>query len=120
MRGKALAALDDLVGRGAQGAAADHHAARGIGAAADRDLVGVGLRQMDFVLGHAKPIGDHLRIGRLVPLPVRQGAGEDRQLARWVEAQFHALVKDAGIVDVVGDAAAAAFAGGLAFGVRAA
>ena len=81
MRGKALAALDHLVGRGAQGAAADHHAARGIGAAADRDLVGVGLRQMDLVLGTPSQSADHLRIARLVPLPVRQGAGEDRQFA---------------------------------------
>ena len=113
MRGEALAALDHLVGRGAQRAAADHHAARGIGAAADRDLVGIGLRQMDLVLGHAEPVGDHLGIGRLVPLAVRQGAGEDRQLARWVEAHLHALVEDAGIVDVIDDAAAAVFAGGV-------
>ena len=120
MRGKALAALDDLVGRGAQCAAADHHAARGIGAAADRDLVGVGLRQMDFVFRHAEPVGDHLGIGGLVPLPMRQGAGEDRHFARWVEAQFHALVEDAGIVDIVDDAAPAIFAGGLLCAWRAA
>src|SRR5271165_3835032 len=71
MGGKALAALDDLVGGGAQCAAADHHAARGVGAAADRDLVGVGLFEMDLVLGHAAPVGDHLSIAGLVPLPMR-------------------------------------------------
>jgi hypothetical protein len=49
MRCKALAAIDDLFG--AQGTAADHHAAPGIGAAADRNLVGVGLCQMELVLG---------------------------------------------------------------------
>jgi hypothetical protein len=70
MRGKALAALDDLVGRGAQCAAADHHAARGISAAADRDLICVGLQEMDLIEGHAEPVGGHLRIARLVPLPV--------------------------------------------------
>jgi len=57
MRRKALAAFDDLVGRGARRAAADHHAARGVSAAADRDLVGVGLREMDLVEGHAEPVG---------------------------------------------------------------
>ena len=102
-----LAALDDLVRGGAQRAAADHHAARGVGAATDCDLVGVGLREMDLLFGHAEPVGDHLRIARLVPLAVRQRAGDDRQFTRRVEAQFHALVEDAGIVDIVGDAAAA-------------
>jgi hypothetical protein len=56
---KALAARDDLVGRGAQGTAADHHAARRISAAAERDIVSVGLRQMDLVLGHAELIRDY-------------------------------------------------------------
>ena len=79
VRRKALAALDDLIGCSAQGAAADHHAARGIGTAADRDLVGIGLGEMDLVFRHTEPVGDHLRIARLVPLPVRQGAGDDRQ-----------------------------------------
>ena len=69
---------------------------------------------MDLVLGHAEPVRGHLRIGRLVPLPVRQGAGDDRQFARGVEAQFHPLVEDAGIVDIIDDAAAAVFAGGFA------
>src|SRR5205807_8898407 len=104
----------DLVGGGAQGAAADHHAARGIGAAADCDLVGVGLRQMDLVLRDAEPVGDHLRIARLVPLPVRQGAGDDRHFTTGIEAQFHALIEDAGIVDVVDDPSAAEFAAGFA------
>src|ERR1700738_400138 len=47
------------VGGGAQRAAGDHHAARGVSAAADRDLVGVGLREMDLVLRHAEPIRDY-------------------------------------------------------------
>jgi len=114
MGGNAFAAFDHLVSGGAQCAAADHHAARSIGAAADRDVVGVGLRQMDLVLRDAEPVGDHLRIGRLVSLPMRQSAGENRQFAARVEAQFHALVEDTGIVDVVGDAAARVLAGGLA------
>jgi len=114
MGGNAFAAFDHLVSGGAQCAAADHHAARSIGAAADRDLVGVGLRQMDLVLRDAEPVGDHLRIGRLVSLPMRQSAGEYRQFAARVETQFHALIEDAGIVDIVGDAAAAQFAAGFA------
>jgi hypothetical protein len=48
---------------------------------------------MDLVLRHAEPVGDHLRIARLVPLPVRQGA-DDCHFATGVEAQFHALVED--------------------------
>jgi hypothetical protein len=36
-----------------------------ISAAADRDLVGIGLRQMDLVLGEPRPVADHLRIVRL-------------------------------------------------------
>src|SRR2546430_9342317 len=44
---------------------------------------------------------DALPICRLVALAVRQRAGEDRQLAVGVEAQLHALVEDAGVVDVI-------------------
>src|SRR5438552_1570708 len=47
------------------------------------------ITQMDLVLRHAEPVGDHLRIARLVPLPVRQGA-DDCHFATGVEAQFHA------------------------------
>jgi hypothetical protein len=87
-RREALVARDDLVGCGAQGAPADHHAARGIGAAADRDLVGVGLRQMDLVLGHAEPVGDHLRMvvsgnARREILTRKQTAGLRAVNARW-------------------------------------
>src|SRR5215469_4998633 len=92
MRGEALAALDDLIGRRAQGVAAHHHAARAIGAAADRDLVGIGLGKADLLSRYAEPLRYHLGIGGLVALAVRQRAGEDRQLARRIEAQFHALV----------------------------
>ena len=51
MRGKALASLDHLVGGGAQRAATHHHAARGIGAAADGDLVGIRLGKVDLSAG---------------------------------------------------------------------
>ena len=45
---------------------------------------------------------------------MRQRAGDDRDFAIGVETQFHALVEDAGIVDVVDDATAAEFADCLA------
>ena len=49
-----IAAGKGDVGSGAQRAAADHHAAKGISAAADRNLVCVGLRQTDLILRHAE------------------------------------------------------------------
>jgi hypothetical protein len=44
------------------------------------DLVGLGLRQVDLVLRHAEPVGDHLRITRRVPCPC------DRVPADWPTA----------------------------------
>jgi hypothetical protein len=41
--GKLLALLHDLVSRGLQGIAADHHAPRSVGTPADRHLSGVAL-----------------------------------------------------------------------------
>ena len=50
-------------------------------AAADRHDVGVALHELDLLERHAEPLADALREARLVPLPARQRADRDLDLA---------------------------------------
>ncbi len=102
-----LAALDHLVGRGAERAAADHHRAGGISAASDRHLVRVGLGKAHILDRDVEPFGEHLGEGCLVALAVGQHARHDRDRPAGIEADLHSLVEDAGVVHVIDDAAAA-------------
>src|SRR5438045_3518789 len=77
-----------------------------VGAAAERDRVGVTLHEAYVLERNAQPVGDELRVGRGVSLPVRMRPGDDRHHAARVEAQLHALVEDAGILEVVDERAA--------------
>ena len=108
--GELLALFDDGIGRRLERIAADHHAARTIGAAADRDLRGVALHIADRFEGHAEQFVGELGEHRGVALAVRMGAGEDRERAARIEAQVHALVEDAAELDVEAHRAAAQLA----------
>ena len=101
-------------GRDFQRVAADQRRARGIGAAADRDLSGIALDVADGLERHAQPFMHELREHRGMSLPVRMGAGDDRHRAARIEAQIHAVVEDAALLDIEGHGAAAQLA--FAFG----
>ena len=90
--------------------AADQRAARGIGAAPDRHLAGIALDEADGLERHAEPFVHQLGIDRRVSLAVRMRAGDDGDRAARIEAQIHALVEDAALLDVVGHGAAAQLA----------
>jgi len=62
--------------------------------------------QMDLVLGYAEPVGEpSAHSSSRAPAHADRVAGKDRDFTTGVEAQFHALIEDAGIVDIVDDAA---------------
>ena len=111
MRGDLLAVLDDLVGRADDRVAADDHRFRAAGAAAGDQLVAVALHQPDAPERDAEPARQHLRERRPVPLPVIQGAGDDRHVAVRLEADAaHLAARRPGQFEIVADAAPAQFA----------
>ena len=114
-----LGLLDDGVGGALERVAADMHAARAVGAAPDRHLVGVALDEADDLERHAEPFVHHLRVDGLVALAVRMGAGKDRERAARIEAHHHAVVEDRGFFEEIADAAAAQLAVLLRFARRA-
>ena len=118
--GELLALLDHLVGGELKRIAADHHAARAVGAAADRDLRGVALHIADLLERHAEDFMGELREHRGVALAVRMGAAVDRQRAGRIELHVHAVVEDAAELDLEADRAAAQLAALLGFALRAA
>ena len=111
-----LGLFDDAVGGALERIAADLHAARAIGAAAERYGIGVALHEADVLERHAEPFRHHLRIDGLVALAVRMRAGENGQHAARIEADDHAVVEHRGFLEEIADAAAAQLAVPLGFG----
>ena len=108
--GHLLGLLDHHLGGVLQRRAADGHAARAVGAAAEADLVGVALDHADGVEIDAEPLRHHLGIDGLVALAVIVGAGDDGDRAVLVEADFHPVVERRRDLHEIGDAAAAQLA----------
>src|SRR5581483_5007242 len=99
--GGALLTLPDHgVGGAFQRAAADHGAARAVGAAADRHLRGVALHVPNLLERNAEPFVGQLRKYGGVALAVRMGAAIDGERAGWIEAHLHAVVEDTAELDV--------------------
>ena len=87
----------DLVERLDDGRHAHRARARAIGAHAHLHLVGVAMDDGDIIDGNAEAVGDQLREGRLVALPMGVGARENLHRADRVDANFRAFPKaDAG------------------------
>jgi hypothetical protein len=107
MRCKRLRLLDDAVGRSPERRTAEHRAARGVRAAAERHRVGVALDKADVLERNAEPVGHELRVGGGVPLAVAVRAGHDRHHAARIEAQLHALIEHARVLQVIDEGAAA-------------
>ena len=105
-----LGLLDDGVGGALERVAPDMHAARAIGAAADRNLVGVALNEADRIKRHAEPFVHHLRVDCLMALAVGMGAGKDHECAARIEANGHAVVEDRRLFDEIANAASAQLA----------
>src|SRR5438105_3760011 len=101
MRRHRLRLLDDGVGGTLERRAAEHRAARSVRPAPERDGVGIALHEAHVLERHAEPVGDELRIRRGMALPVRVRAGDDGHHAARVETELHALVEDAGVLEVV-------------------
>ena len=113
--GERRALGDDLVRRAPHRRAAHVGGARAAMTAARHDQVGVALAQPDALVGHAQPMGEDLREGRLVTLADMLRAGDQRDRAVGLEAHVDILVgRAAGALDVVGEAHPAQLAGALA------
>src|SRR5262249_38689058 len=108
--GDRLRFVDDAVRGALERAAADHRAARPVGAAPEADLRGVALHVADFFERHAEPFMHALRKDGRVPLPVRVRAAEDGDGSARIEADVHAIIEDAAELYVVADRAAAQLA----------
>src|SRR5438046_1471945 len=109
------AGLDNLVGGADDRIAANNHRFGAPGAAARDQFVAVALNEADALEWDAKPRRQHLGEWRPVPLPVIQGAGDDRHSAVRLEADAaHLAAGRPGQFEIIADAAPAQFAAGSA------
>ena len=67
---------------------ANRAGARAVSAHAHLHLVGIAVHDRDIVDRNAEPLGDELREGRLVALPVRMRAGQDLDRADRIDPHF--------------------------------
>ena len=105
MRGDLLRLCDDLVGGCGHRRSAGRRRARAAGALAKEHCVGVARHIGDFLWINSEPVAYDLLERGLVPLPLIVRAGEQRDRARAVEADFRALIARAsGALDRVGEA----------------
>ena len=81
VRRELLGLADHLLRRVDDGDAADDQRPRAVGVEALRRDLGVAVQDLDVLERHAELVGDDLAERRLVPLPVRGGAGDDLDLA---------------------------------------
>ena len=115
VRGDLPAGLDNLVGGADDRVAAVNHRFGPSGAAARDQFVAVALNEADALEWDAKPRRQHLGEWRPVPLPVIQGAGDDRHSAVRLEADAaHLAAGRPGQFEIIADAAPAQFAAGSA------
>src|SRR4029453_13293435 len=84
----------------------DDRAARAVSTAADRDLGGIALHIADVFDRDAQPFMRELREHSRVALAVGMRPAKDGERCVGVEAQFHAIIKDAAELDVVAHGAA--------------
>src|SRR2546429_6160654 len=77
---------DDLVDAHHNRRAADDRGAAAVGVAAIMGHRGVAAKDHDVFDGHAELVGGNLGEAGLLSLPVRRGAGDDRYLARHLDA----------------------------------
>ena len=99
---------DDLVGGNRRGTAAEHGGARGVGTATVGGEIGVGVRHTDVGLVETKAVAQQDLVHRLVPLAVRDRAGDHRDRAAGIEPHHHRLaLRLRGLLDDIGKADAA-------------
>ena len=72
--------------------AAGRDRSRAAGAETGGDLVGVALQDVDALRRHTELLGDELRVSRLVALPARLGADQDRNVAVGIEPHLGGLL----------------------------
>jgi len=130
MGGDLLSFGDDLVHRLVHGASTNGKAATAIGAHAEGHLGGVAMHDIHIGHGDAQLVGDQLREGRLMALPMGMRAGQHRDAAGRVHADRANLIQagtgaeradhgrggDAAGLQIGGDADAAQLAARLGLG----
>ena len=109
--GDFLPARDDRVRGLADDDACEPHRAAGMGAAADRDDIGVALDQVDAIERHAEPFRDALREAGAMALAARQRADRHVDAAFRRDRHLAPLARrPGGELDVIGERDAAALA----------
>src|SRR6516165_2729512 len=104
MRGNASSLGDDLVRRAPNRRAAHIGRARTAVPAARRDQIGVALTELNAVVWQAEAISQNLRKRRLMTLPYRLRAGDERHCSVRLKADVDVLVRrPGGPLDVIGD-----------------